>query len=85
MAMRTDSFTSGPPLGPAQQESTMAKKKSGSTPMPHHAQMATTMQAGMRRLSESGGQTVSVDFAELQNEGYTAAAPRSYPAKKAGS
>lgn len=63
----------------------MAKKKSGSTPMPHHAQMAATMQAGMRQLSTTGKQTVSVDFAELQNEGYTAAAPRSYAAKKAGS
>ncbi len=84
MVMRTDISTSGP-VGPSNGDTAMAKKGSKAAPIPHHAQMAQTMQAGMRHLSQTGMQTVSVDFAELQNQGPAAAAPRPYASKPAGS
>lgn len=78
MVMRSDISTSFP-----QGKPTMAKKKApaaSASPTAHHVGIGQAAHAGMRHLATSGQQAVSVanpvDFAELQDEGPTARAPR---------
>lgn len=60
----------------------MAKKKAGDAgaSRAHHVVMGDAAHAGMRHLASTGQQAVAVqgdvDFAELQDEGPTARAPR---------
>lgn len=79
--MRTDIATAFPAGRKMETPMPMAKKQAPVPQQPHHVTMGDAAHLGMRHLSATGMQAVAVaeqaiDFAELQDEGPTARAPR---------